>query len=152
MQHIRTCVLVALALTGTAASAQVGVGTAAYDDLYRTWDVPVGDVHQGNSTPRSLRLAFDPASRNVVASWRRPAAIYQPRVAKYEIRMRKDTYAWGEWQPAGPIGVDRSFITIYNVDPGTTYYVEVRARNGRAISHATSAKVTIPQSVNPAPG
>lgn len=162
MQQTRACLAVALALTAAAVCAQVESqeqrlsGNNGYDDLYRTStpysafshiDGPA--LRPKGSSPRKLRLAFDSASSHVVATWKRPQAIYDPHLARYELRMRKDAYAWGEWQPAGAIVAGRSSITIYNVDPGTTYEVEVRARNGRATSRPTSARVTIPGSAKP---
>ena len=177
-QLLHTFVLIACTLSATSVAAQVAsqeqrlAGNSGYDDVLRpppdysalqhSMSILPGVMPKG-TTPRKLRLAFDSDSSHVVATWKRPQAIHHLHLAQYELRMRKDApqcrdqgqqpcaYAWGDWQAAGPIVASRSSITIYNVDPGTTYEVEVRARNDRAVSSATRASVTIPASATSPP-
>ena len=173
-QLLNAFLLIACALNATSATAQVASqqqrlsGNSGYEHLFREPPRHLALHHMGvpalmpkGTSPRKLHLAFDSGSSRVVATWKRPQAIHHLHLAQYELRMRKDApqcrgvgqrpcaYAWGDWQAAGPIVATRSSITIYNVDPGTTYEVEVRARNDRAVSRPTRARVTIPASANP---
>ena len=172
-QLLSTFLLIACAFAATSAAAQVASqeqrlsGNSGYEHLFHEPPRYSAFQHMNGpalmpkgTSPRKLHLAFDSGSSHVVATWKRPQAIHHLHLAQYELRMRKDApqcrgveqqpcaYAWGDWQAAGPIVATRSSVTIYNVDPGTTYEVEVRARNDRAVSRPTRARVTIPTSAN----
>ena len=111
---------------------------------YRTETSP-NDPFPRGTAPRQLDLSFDADSNCVLVEWKPPRFVDRVRMTRYQLRMKREgSRQWGRWQEVGPVKAAASSVVIHSVDPGSTYEIQVRARNDRIAGPSARSAVTIP--------